>query len=139
MVERAIRTDWVEIAGPEIARRSRPASVSQGVLHVTVDNSPWLCELTMRSAELLDRVRARHGSAVTALRFSLGAAPPVPPAAPRPQPPRPSPLTAEDKRSVDSLTSSLSDPALASTLRRLVTKDLTARRRREAVAPPGEN
>ena len=88
-----IRSGWREAVGPELARRTRPGGLRAGTLTVMVDNSPWLQELSMRSAEVLESVRARFGPAVTALRLSLSDPVPVatrpasrratPPAAPR--------------------------------------------------------
>src|SRR4029450_9418269 len=82
-----IRLGWRAAVGAEIARRTRPAELKAGTLTITVDNSPWLQELSMRSAEVLDTVRARFGPTVTALRLTLGA--PAPAAAPPPRPPPP--------------------------------------------------
>ena len=56
------------IAGPEIARRSRPGELRAGVLTVLVDNSPWLQEVTLRSTEILaappgpSRIRGHVGA-----------------------------------------------------------------------------
>src|SRR3972149_3307078 len=72
MLEEAIRREWGQTAGPEAARRSRPAALRQGTLEVSVDNSPWLQELTLRSAAIVAALRKRHGSAVTGVRFALG-------------------------------------------------------------------
>ena len=66
-----IRLGWRAAVGAELARRSRPGELKAGTLTVAVDNSPWLQELSMRSAEVLDAVRARFGPSVTALRLSL--------------------------------------------------------------------
>src|SRR5262245_26771969 len=128
MIEGGIRTDWADIAGPDIARRSRPTALRQGVLHVIVDNSPWLCELTLKSDDLLGRVRARYGVAVTSLRFALGEPTPAPPPpAARRRVPQGARLSAEEERSVETIAAAVSDPALAASLRRLVTKDLISR------------
>src|SRR4029450_9863818 len=86
-----IRLGWRAAVGAEIARRTRPAELKAGTLTITVDNSPWLQELSMRSAEVLDTVRARFGPTVTALRLTLGA---PAPAAERPTPRRPRPSAA---------------------------------------------
>ncbi len=135
LIESEIQVKWEGVAGPEAARRSRPVALRHGVLHVDVDNSPWLSELTLRAEDLLARVRSRHGPAVTALRFSLGA--PVRAAAPRTRPraARPAVLSAEDERSVDSIVAGVSDPGLAASLRRLVAKDFIARRRGDVASP----
>ena len=72
MLEEAIRREWAQTAGPEAARRSRPGALRQGTLEVSVDNSPWLQELTLRSAAIVAALRKRHGSAVIGVRFALG-------------------------------------------------------------------
>jgi hypothetical protein len=132
MIEEAIRSGWTEIAGPELARRSRPSELRGGVLSVLVDNSAWLHEMTLRSSELLAGLQARHGATVASLRFALGALPaPRPTAAPR-RPPLADRLSPEEARSVDTIAAPLTDPVLAASVRRLVTKDVIARRQRAA-------
>jgi hypothetical protein len=131
LLEEAIRRDWATTVGSGAARRSRPGEIRAGVLHVSVDNSPWLSEMRLRSEELLDAVRKRHGDAVTSLRFALG---PVPAPASRSAAPATSPLraarlNAEEERSVETIVASVADPALATAVRRLVEKDFIARRR----------
>ncbi len=59
--------------GPDFAKRAQPTALSQGVLQVTVTNSAWLQELTLREAEFRRRLADRYGAdAIRALRFSLG-------------------------------------------------------------------
>src|SRR3989442_10264118 len=53
--EYRIRKAWSVLVGPDVARRTRPQSLANGCLHVVVDNSPWLHELTLRAAELTAR------------------------------------------------------------------------------------
>lgn len=86
LLAETIRRQWPLTVGPEMARRSRPRGLRMGVLEVAVDNSPWLHEMTLRSAELLAAIRSRHGHAVTALRFSLGDTAGPAPAGGRPGP-----------------------------------------------------
>jgi hypothetical protein len=138
MLEEAIRREWAQTAGPEAARRSRPGALRQGTLEVSVDNSPWLQELTLRSAAVVAALRKHHGSAVIAVRFALGsgrgdtdvAARPARARAEAPQ----RRLTVEEARIVDAAAGRLPDPALASSLKRLLTKDLLARGERRAPA-----
>jgi hypothetical protein len=138
MLEEAIRREWSETAGPDAARRSRPRTLRQGTLEVSVDNSPWLQELTLRSAAIVAALRKRHGSAVTGVRFALGSGSgdtegiPVPPSEATRAPRRR--LNAEEARLVDAAAARLPDPALASSIKRLLTKDLLARGGRPAPA-----
>jgi len=145
MLEETIRREWAQTAGPEAARRSRPGALRQGALEVSVDNSPWLQELTLRSAAIVAALRKRHGSAVIAVRFALGsgrgdadgAARPARARTEAPQRRLTVPerrLTVEEARIVDAAAGQVSDPALASSLKRLLTKDLLARGERRAPA-----
>ncbi len=128
MFEETIRKEWRLTVGAEIARRSQPGELRAGTLTVLVDNSPWLQEMTLRSAELLEVIRARHGHGVSALRFALGRLSPKPerPARRRAEPE--SGLTDAEALEVEKTGAQLSDPTLAAALRRLMTKDLIARR-----------
>jgi hypothetical protein len=138
MLEEAIRREWAQTAGPEAARRSRPGALRQGTLEVSVDNSPWLQELTLRSAAIVTALRTRHGAAVSGVRFALGVGRGDADVAGRParggtEAPRRR-LTAEEGRLVDAAAGQVPDPALASSLKRLLTKDLLARGERRAPA-----
>jgi hypothetical protein len=128
----SIQKGWSQVVGAELGRRSRPSRLRSGVLDVAVDNSPWLHEMTLRSGDLLAAVQSRFSTAVSSLKFALG---PVPAAADRRAPRRAAEASArlsrEDSRLIQSATASLTDAALADSLRRLLTKDLLARR------PPG--
>ncbi len=138
MLEETIRREWPQTVGAEAARRTRPGALRQGTLEVSVDNSPWLQELTMRCAAIAAALRKRHGSAVTGVRFALGsshgdAGVAALPARERISDPRRR-LSAEEARLVDAAAARLPDPALASSLKRLLTKDLLARGGRRAPA-----
>jgi hypothetical protein len=138
MLEQAICREWAQTAGPEAARRTRPGALRQGTLEVSVDNSPWLQELTLRSAAIVAALRQRHGSVVTGVRFSLGSGPGnadvgALTAREGTSPPRRR-LSVEEARLVDAAAARLPDPALASSLKRLLTKDLLARGARRAPA-----
>ena len=119
-VER-LRRSWSALIGPDAARRSQPQALVNGCLHVVVDNSPWLSELTLLAPELTARLAAEC-PAVRSLRFSLGgaAAEERPPAA-RPAPPTRR-LNDDDRRAIDAAAAAISDPALAATARRLLVR-----------------
>jgi hypothetical protein len=138
LLEDSIRRDWTQIVGADAARRSRPIALRQGTLQVSVDNSPWLQELTLRSAAITARLHERHGSALDGVRFVLatGAAPGAPPPDPAQSrttvPSRQ--LNAEEAREVDDAARRLADHGLAASFRRLLTKDLLARGERGSSA-----
>jgi hypothetical protein len=133
LLEETIKTDWSRLIGPQLGQRSRPGRLHAGVLEVIVDNSPCLLELTLRGSELLAALRRRF-EAVSALRFSLGVLPSVrEPAAPsRARPEARERPSAEELGAIEAMTASLPDPVLAGSLRQLLTKDLLARRQRDA-------
>lgn len=140
MLEDAIRREWALTAGPDGARRSHPGALRQGILEVAVDNSPWLQELTLRTAAIVTALRKRHGSAVLDVRFTLGNDHHNTEVAASRQPARANVegaqrhLTLAEARLVDAAAGQVLDPALASALKRLVTKDLLARGERSAPA-----
>jgi len=121
LVERLRRT-WSGLVGAEVAGRARPQSLTNGCLHVVVDNSPWLHELTLRGPELTTRLHAEV-PAIGSLRFSLGSAPEVHDAPPATrQAPRGPRLTEDDTRAIDAAAAAITDPALAHSARRLLAR-----------------
>ena len=118
-----LRTRWTAIVGPEAARRTQPGRLENGCLTITVDNSPWLHELTLRQVELTARL-GKHVPEIRSLRFVIGAVGAEPSAA-RAERPRPLRLTPEDAREIDETVSVIRDKDVASAARRLLT---TARR-----------
>src|SRR3989442_542775 len=76
------------IVGPDVARRARASAMSGGTLEILVDNSPWLHELTLRSDDLLRRVRERFPE-ISAVKFALSTAPVAPSSRERTGVPRP--------------------------------------------------
>ena len=119
-----LRKAWAALVGPDMARRAHPRSLANGCLNVVVDNSPWLHELTLRAAELTERLGA-YTPAVRSLRFTLGTLETEPRSRPERRERRATALTDADRRDIDEAASAISDPALADVARRLLT---TARR-----------
>lgn len=73
LVEARIRRDWERLMGSELAARAEPVALMHGILQVSVANSSWLQELTLREPDLRRRVAERYGTdVIRALRFSLG-------------------------------------------------------------------
>jgi hypothetical protein len=128
LVERLGRR-WTSLVGAAAARRCRPQRLVNGCLHVVVDNSPWLSELTLLAPDLTARVGAEV-PAVRSLRFSLGVAPAEEGTPAAPPAPRAARLTDDDRRAIDAAAAAISDPALAATARRLLARgwSLPARR-----------
>jgi predicted nucleic acid-binding Zn ribbon protein len=65
---------WPEIVGTDIAKHAQPVSLRNGLLHVTVDHSVWLQELSRyHKLLLLQKIKARVGkTAVRDIVFRIG-------------------------------------------------------------------
>jgi predicted nucleic acid-binding Zn ribbon protein len=119
LAELRIKSGWASIVGADVARRTQPTALSGGCLTITVDNSPWLHELTLRGEELTTRVAAGF-PIVRSLRFVPGAvATPTP--VPGSERRRPVPLGREDVHDIEAATSAITDSTLAAAARRLLT------------------
>src|SRR6266700_3040617 len=77
LVEEGIRRSWPAVVGAEGARRSRPQRLTNGLLEIAVDNSPWLHELTPRPF----RRAPSDGAALWRRKRSATSTPPSPPSA----------------------------------------------------------
>ena len=61
---------WEEIAGKEIAKRSRPERLVNATLYVSVTSSTWANELSLMSEELINKINSSAGEEVVKkLRF----------------------------------------------------------------------
>jgi predicted nucleic acid-binding Zn ribbon protein len=47
---------WAEVVGPEVAKRSRPRMLRDGILFIEVENSVWMQELWFRQQQIIDRI-----------------------------------------------------------------------------------
>jgi|SRR5262245_11239679 hypothetical protein len=114
-----LRAEWPALVGHEVARRTQPQALANGCLQVTVDNSPWLHEMTLRAPDVAARVGAEF-PAVRSIRFCLG----LPPAEEPPPAARPAPVTLvdDDRRAIDAAAAAISDRDLAASARRLLTR-----------------
>jgi hypothetical protein len=114
-----LRADWPALVGHEVARRTQPQALANGCLQVSVDNSPWLHEMTLRAPDVAARVGAQF-PAVRSIRFCLGL-----PSAEEPPPaarPAPATLVDDDRRAIDAAAAAISDRDLAASARRLLTR-----------------
>ena len=116
-----LRRVWSTLVGADVARRAQPQALVNGCLHITVDNSPWLHEMTLRAPDLAARLGVEF-PVVRSVRFALG----VPPAEEPPPAarlvPRPVRLTHDDRRAIDAAAAAISDPDVAAGARRLLAR-----------------
>ena len=129
LLELRVRQAWPILVGAEVARRAGPQALSGDTLVVVVDNSPWLQELTLRSAELTTRINAAFPG-VRSLRFTLGGLRSENRAPTDAEPVRPALLTEAESREIDQAVEKIPDPALAHAARRLLTNAWRATRPR---------
>ena len=52
---------WPEIVGPEIAKRTKPLQIRNGILTVAVQNSIWAQELTFNKKMIIKKLVERAG------------------------------------------------------------------------------
>ncbi|MBI3630187.1 MAG: DUF721 domain-containing protein [Candidatus Rokubacteria bacterium] len=127
LAELTIRRQWRSLVGPilgsEAARRTQPAGLMGDRLHVVVDNSPWLQEVTLRAPEIVGALdRALGPGTVRTLKVTLGRIETDSPPPSRPPAEPGHRVTDEERRAVDDLLASITDPDLAASMRRLLLK-----------------
>lgn len=65
---------WMEAVGPDIARHTEPVTIREGVLHVRVDASVWVTQLTFLKPEILNKLAPlMDDGALTDIKFKQGA------------------------------------------------------------------
>ena len=62
--EHNLKNGWDEIVGEPISSHTRPDTIRFGTLHVLVDNSAWLQQLTFLKPELIRKVERYLGEGV---------------------------------------------------------------------------
>ncbi len=115
----SLAAEWASLVGPAVATRTHPLRLEDGWLHVAVENSAWLHELTLQEAELLARLR--RAVDLRGLRLHLAPLPP-PASRPRDQVGRRH-LPPQELAAIDKTIAPIRDPALAAAIRRVMIKD----------------
>jgi len=54
---------WNEVVGPQIAARTRPERIRDGILEVSVDQPVWMQQLQLLKPQLLGKLNAQLGEA----------------------------------------------------------------------------
>ena len=54
---------WEEVVGPQIAARTRPVRIREGVLEVNVDQPTWMQQLQLMKPKILTQLNAEMGKA----------------------------------------------------------------------------
>ncbi len=54
-------SEWAEVVGPQLARRTRAVAFHEGVLHIEVEGSPWMQELGFLKRDLVRKINEHLG------------------------------------------------------------------------------
>ena len=116
---------WEEVVGPQIAGKTRPEALRNGVLVVSVTSSVWMQELSFMKQKILDRINQTLApGTIREIRFKLGDIQQAGAGCyeePLPQ------LTEEEQETIAQHTASIEDQGLRESLQKL----FTASRRRK--------
>ena len=116
---------WEEVVGPQIAGKTRPEALRNGVLVVSVTSSVWMQELSFMKQKILDLINQTLAPAtIREIRFKLGDIQQAGAGCyeePLPQ------LTEEEQEIIAQHTASIEDQGLRESLQKL----FTASRRRK--------
>jgi hypothetical protein len=116
---------WEEVVGPQIAGKTRPEALRNGVLVVSVTSSVWMQELSFMKQKILDRINQTLAPAtIREIRFKLGDIQQA--GAGCDEEPLPQ-LTEEEQEVIAQHTASIEDQGLRESLQKL----FTASRRRK--------
>lgn len=65
---------WNHLLEPDITAHAQPTALRKGTLFVSVDSSPWLCELVRnRRKDILTRLQGSFGrDSITRISFRVG-------------------------------------------------------------------
>lgn len=122
---------WPKLMDAAIAAHTSAEKVTGSVLHIDVDSSVWMTELTAMQPEILEKVNAylpRGAAPITEIRLKQRSwARPKAPAQPKPEPVLPKPQL--DDKALAHL-ETIQDPELRALLQRLMEKQQTLDTRR---------
>ena len=122
---------WQEVVGPQIADKTRPEALRNGVLAVTVASSVWMQELTFMKQKILDRLQQKLASGtVRDIRFKLGDIPQAGAGVyvePLPQ------LSDEEKEIIARQTAAITDQGLRESLQNLFSASRRRKKKGEGV------
>jgi len=124
-------TEWVDLAGDRIAKRTRPIGIVDRVLRVEVATAAWMHELNLLRPQLLAGLFARFGEPrlfddlklVLAGRSKYPIAPPRRMKPPAPDLPHPVGATPIERMRIEHDTAAIEDPELREIIARVRIKN----------------
>ncbi len=139
--DRYLLTIWRKAVGPQIAAQTHPDMLKRGSLFVRVSAPAWLHQLQFMKDEILGRINEltgkdeiRHlfltiGELPTSSSLTAGHLTPDPPLSPFPM---------RDRTMMRDSLATIRDAELREILERVMTKEISHRRRREKRKAPGK-
>lgn len=128
LYEMNIAKIWSQAAGRTIAAQTMPDGWREGTLFVRASSSVWVQQLHFMKDELRRKINELSGKTVVRdIRFAVGYQPDLKKSAlggvlsPKPD------LSESDKKMIEECVNSLSDPELASIIKRVMEKEISLR------------
>jgi len=117
---------WDEVVGPQIAARTRPVRIREGVLEVNVDQPTWMQQLQLMKPKILAMLNAELGKATIRDLYLKRGKVEARSAAPSSPPPawRLVKLDEQDRRQVRELLAAVEDIELRATMERYLLKQM---------------
>jgi hypothetical protein len=118
---------WDEVVGPQIAARTKPEKIRDGVLEVSVDQPTWMQQLQLLKPQILAKLNARLGDApLREIFLKRGKVTPQPSATRTANTPtwRTATLSSEETTELQKLLAGVDDGELRRDLESLLTKQL---------------
>ena len=118
---------WDEVVGPQIAARTKPEKIRDGVLEVSVDQPTWMQQLQLLKPQILAKLNARLGDApLREIFLKRGKVTPQPNAARTANTPtwRTATLSSEESAELGAMLVGIDDEELRRDLESLLAKQL---------------
>lgn len=117
---------WEEVVGPQIAARTRPVRIREGVLEVNVDQPTWMQQLQLMKPKILTQLNAEMGKATIKDLYLKRGKVNVHFDKPVEQPPawRMVELDDSEMRQIDGLLNAIGDPELHEEMERFLVKQM---------------
>ena len=117
---------WEEVVGPQIAARTRPVRIREGVLEVNVDQPTWMQQLQLMKPKILAQLNAELGKASIKELFLKRGKVNVRFDKPVEPPPawRMVELDESEKLQIDGLLTSIADPELREEMEKFLQKQM---------------
>ena len=124
---------WEEVVGPQIAARTRPVRIREGVLEVNVDQPTWMQQLQFMKPKILKQLNAELGKATVKDLYLKRGKVNVRPEKPVEPPPawRMVQLDESEKQQVEELLVAIEDQELRNEMEKFLQKQMRLLKARE--------